>query len=101
VASRSLVAHRAHPQTSDHDLWSIVRDDWHLIVGRGREQLFDLARDPTEREERSAREPEERARLQQHLDAFRARPATPPERVEVELDGAALERLKTLGYVAE
>jgi arylsulfatase A-like enzyme len=74
--------------------------DWKLILGpeEGTRQLFDVARDPRERRDRAAEEPERAAELERRIAAWRAehtREETAPDAISPE----DLERLRALGYV--
>jgi arylsulfatase A-like enzyme len=74
--------------------------DWKLILGpeEGTRLLFDVARDPRERRDRAAEEPERAAELERRITAWRAeheRAETAPEAISPE----DLERLRALGYV--
>ncbi|MBW2445346.1 MAG: sulfatase [Deltaproteobacteria bacterium] len=73
---------------------------WKYIEGNrdGRRELYHLERDPAERENLAAREPERLANLQARLRAFRA--ANPrPGGVAPELSEDDRARLRALGYV--
>ena len=80
--------------------YAVRQGDWKLIrgPGEGMRELFDLARDPREREDRSAAEAARAQELEQQLAGWlreyeRADPA--PDAVSLE----DLERLRALGYV--
>jgi arylsulfatase A-like enzyme len=74
--------------------------DWKLILGpeEGTRQLFDIARDPRERRDLAAEQPERAAELERRIADWRARytrDETAPEAVSPE----DVERLRALGYV--
>jgi arylsulfatase A-like enzyme len=74
--------------------------DWKLIrgPGEGRRELFDLARDPREREDRAAAEAERVEELERRIDDWlrqHERGDAAPDPVSPE----DLERLRALGYV--
>lgn len=74
--------------------------DWKLILGpeEGTRQLFDVARDPRERRDLAAEQPERAAELEERIAAWRAQHT----RVEAAPDAISqedLERLRALGYV--
>lgn len=85
----------------------VVRDGrwkaiWNLDLGRT--ELYDLERDPGEREDLAAREPARTARLEQAARAFLASCSSPPGRQEARparapLPPAVRQRLRELGYV--
>lgn len=90
---------------SDHryepgETYALVVDDWKLIHRtRGADELFDLAADPYETDNRIEREPE-RARelmqeLRRQLDRFDSQRAQPAEPVDPE----TAESLEALGYL--
>ena len=65
----------------------------------GRTELYDLPRDPRERDDRAAAAPAEAATLRARLDALVA--AAPPPPQAERTDPALGEKLRALGYVAE
>jgi arylsulfatase A-like enzyme len=74
--------------------------DFKLIVGpdEGTRQLFDVARDPRERRNLAAEQPERAAQLEQRIADWRSRytrDETAPEAISPE----DMERLRALGYV--
>jgi arylsulfatase A-like enzyme len=80
--------------------YGIRLGDWKLISGpdEGTRLLFDVARDPRERRNLAAEQPERAAELESRLAGWRAehgRAETAPEAVSE----ADLERLRALGYV--
>jgi arylsulfatase A-like enzyme len=80
--------------------YAVRQGDWKLVVGpgEGARELFDLTRDPGERDDQAASQP---ARAQELEDRIRAwlredgRPDVDPGQVSQE----DLERLRALGYV--
>jgi arylsulfatase A-like enzyme len=63
------------------------------------DQLFDLASDPLEQEDRAAELPERLARMQHLASQHLGRPrASWGEPVEIELEGIQLQMLRALGY---
>jgi len=85
------------------DKQALRRGRWKLIRSAGAEagiELYDLARDPGERTDLAAREPELVARLVAELDAMRARlPDASPAESSVVADPELLEQLRNMGYV--
>lgn len=96
---RVLFAHRLG---DDGVLWAAVQGDWKLILDevKGRQLLFDVAGDPRELENRLGREADVAKRLEQELERFK-RTVRPVEdtSVQVPMDQALMEHLKSLGYV--
>jgi arylsulfatase A-like enzyme len=80
--------------------YAVRLGDWKLILGpeEGTRQLFDVARDPRERRDLAAEQPERAAELERRIAEWRAqhtRAETAPEAISPE----DLERLRALGYV--
>jgi arylsulfatase A-like enzyme len=80
--------------------YAVRQGDWKLIrgPGEGRRELFDLAKDPHEREDRAAADPARADELEQRIAAWlreHERPDPAPGAVSPE----DLERLRALGYV--
>jgi len=82
---------------------SIVKGSWKLIVDRSNDRrlLFDLRRDPDEEDDLAGEHPVRVARLEQRLEAMRARareraPAPP---TEFEPSEDLRDRLRALGYI--
>jgi arylsulfatase A-like enzyme len=79
--------------------YAVREGDWKLVIGPGEgRELFDLARDPREREDRAAAQPERAAEMEERIRAWlreHGRPDVQPEQVSPE----DLERLRALGYV--
>jgi arylsulfatase A-like enzyme len=80
--------------------YAVRLGDWKLILGpeEGTRQLFDVARDPRERRNLAAEQPERAAELERRIAEWRAQHAraeTAPEAISPE----DLERLRALGYV--
>ncbi len=81
--------------------WSALqglRTDRYKYIRAPRPELYDLSRDPGEREDLAAGLPEVTQELEARLAAVLARPGPTPARVT--LDPAAQEQLRGLGYVA-
>ena len=96
---RALYAHRRGSRHGgDEVLESVVLDDLHLIRSRDSVELFDLSTDPGEHVDLAACRAHEAARLLQLLDGFASRDAI-SSTSEVEVDAAAVEQLRILGYV--
>lgn len=103
----SGIAVTEHWRVTERELasHSLVWRNWHLIRwndGRGDSvQLYDMERDPTERNDLSSSEPERRARLERILDRWTrvigSRLASSP--AEQELDPGTIEELEALGYL--
>jgi uncharacterized sulfatase len=74
--------------------------DWKLIVGpeEGTRLLFDVARDPRERTDLAARDPERAAELERRISDWRAQ-HTRAEAAPAAISDEDLERLRALGYV--
>jgi arylsulfatase A-like enzyme len=81
--------------------YAVRHGDWKLIrgPGPGRRELFDLAADPEEREDRSGAEAARVRELEARLDAWLAAHgrSDPPPATTVSPED--LERLRALGYV--
>jgi arylsulfatase A-like enzyme len=80
--------------------YAVRLGDWKLILGpeEGTRQLFDVARDPRERRDLAAEQPERAAELERRIADWRrqhTRQETAPEAISPE----DLERLRALGYV--
>jgi arylsulfatase A-like enzyme len=86
------------PDGAAVDLVAISDGGWKLVrtPALARTELYDLARDPLEREDRGGAAPEA-VRLATALDAWQAAAPLPPPMVAG--DGAFRERLRALGYV--
>jgi arylsulfatase A-like enzyme len=88
---------------SKRELESLRLGDWKLVVGPEGEELYDLARDPLERTDLSAREParvaEMKASLAERVAASRRFLSQTRRGVPVEPDPATRRRLRALGYV--
>ena len=83
-------------------LSAVERSGWKLVLDRTRERVFlyDVRRDPLEREDRSAAEPAQVAELRAELDAWEARVsggAAPESAGDVPEEERA--RLRALGYL--
>ena len=108
-AEPALAAPRVLVHQNAHNLAVAVREgDWKLIwplakdhpLLSGEPELYDLAHDPGETDDRAAREPERVAALRQHLERWIAR--GPIEHGTLpHLDPKALERLRALGYLQD
>jgi arylsulfatase A-like enzyme len=106
VPAHPLVAETVHRSQVAllHDDWKIVRTltGFHVTEAFHREtgdiELYDLARDPEERTNLAATEPERLADMQARLDAWLATHALPP-RPAATVSPADRERLRALGYV--
>jgi arylsulfatase A-like enzyme/Tfp pilus assembly protein PilF len=86
-----------------HCHWAVlrawVRDDWKLIDGADVE-LYNLAEDPQERENRAGEEPERVQQMRQELRAALGRMAPHGDTARaVSLSPEQEERLRSLGYV--
>ena len=97
-AERPLYLHRF--ERGKH-LWGVVIGRWKLIQNYdGRVALFDLVEDPRETRNLREAEPARVERLLELLDEHRERGVNAESRrVDVTIDQAMLDRLKTLGYV--
>jgi arylsulfatase A-like enzyme len=77
--------------------WGVKKQDPNAVPGERR--LYDLAHDPLEREDLSAREPERadamQARLQTMIEELKARRTTPA----LEAGAATIELLRDVGYM--
>ena len=72
----------------------------YLFVSPRAHFLFDLSRDPGERENRYADEPETARHLASNLFAYEKTCARfNPDYVDIELDKKSIEQLRSLGYV--
>jgi tetratricopeptide (TPR) repeat protein len=81
-------------------LRGLTEGDWKLVEGGGKE-LFDLARDPEERDDRAGQEPERTARLEDALRRALSAMAPGGDRAQpARLSADQAERLRSLGYVA-
>ena len=104
VPSRRPQLAEVHPITSDD-----ARGGWRALwEGRyklhestlGRHKLFDLERDPGERSNLFARDPETATRLSRRLrEAFEALPDPPPASPPLRVDAETREALDRLGYL--
>ncbi len=83
---------------------SLTGPRWKYVLhADGREELFDLERDPFELEDLAAAQPERRAELRAALEAELAaqRARAPKPRSRTALDGGELDGLRELGYVGD
>ncbi|MDA1266533.1 MAG: sulfatase [Planctomycetota bacterium] len=82
-------------------LWGVVFEHWKLIQHEGGAvELYDLARDPGERQNLAAAQPDRCDRLLSLLEQHQGRGMrTESKRADVAIDQAMLEQLKSLGYV--
>jgi arylsulfatase A-like enzyme len=80
--------------------YAVRRGRWKLILAPEEKtrQLFDLQRDPGERSDLTAGEPERAAALEREIADWRARHGR-SETAPSAVSGADLERLRALGYV--
>lgn len=102
VGGRALFAHRIDRRVGG-ELWAVVRGDWKLIqrVGGG-EELYRVSRDPAEKLDLAAEEVAVVQELRRELEGFRARAKRiGGEAIDVQLDAAEIEKLKTLGYAGD
>jgi arylsulfatase A-like enzyme len=85
------------PPRLDRDLRSVEYDGWKLIASStGGRELYELARDPAERNDLAESRPDERTRLEGLL----GRPAAPRRwGATGHSDRGTIERLRALGYV--
>jgi len=78
-------------------------EDWKLILHDGTKELYDLKRDPLEREDLSAQEPERAAALEAHLRMLTSASEAIQEGVQagspVKPDEETVEQLRELGYL--
>jgi len=94
-----------HPQRAEEgrELASLRLDGWKLVARPGREELYDLRRDPDELRDVAAEHPEELARLRVELARLRAGWPEEVRSRELELSDEErsehVERLRALGYV--
>jgi arylsulfatase A-like enzyme len=106
VPSRRALLAEVNPLSAESDT-----GDWrgllegpfkYLESSLGDRLLFDLARDPEERHDLSAGDPEALRRAAERLAAaFAALPPAPPPAAPVALDPEAAEALRRLGYLEE
>lgn len=101
----SETLYERHPRLAEpgRELASLRHEGWKLIVRPGREELYDLRRDPEELRDRSAEEPGRLQLMRSLMNALRerwpreARPRSlelaPDERADHE------DRLRALGYI--
>jgi arylsulfatase A-like enzyme len=84
----------------DRTLRAIRTDEYKLIVGSdGLEQLYHVASDPAERNDRSATEPEQVAELKQTLDEWLESFEHADSDTESEISSSTKARLTDLGYM--
>jgi arylsulfatase A-like enzyme len=104
-----LAAPRELIHQNAHNLAVAVRDGgWKLIwpmgsdhpLLSGKPELFDLARDPGELEDRAAAEPERVAALRKHVERWIAKGPIARQNVP-HLDPEAVDRLRALGYLQD
>jgi choline-sulfatase len=85
------------------ELASLRLDGWKLMIRPGREELYDLRRDPDELRDVSGAHPRELARLRGELERLRTRWPEAVRSREIELSDEEradhVERLRALGYV--
>jgi hypothetical protein len=83
------------PAYAVHDgAFVLLRD-----TASGREQLFDLSRDPAQRADRAAHHPLEALRLREELFRFQAALNEPAASAPANLSRRQRENLRALGYV--
>jgi arylsulfatase A-like enzyme len=85
-----------------HDsLRAVRRGDWKLVLDRftGALALYDLAADPGERVDVSARHPERVRELRAEIEAFMARSPVGQAPKLIELDADEMKALQALGYL--
>jgi choline-sulfatase len=75
------------------------RDRWKFIDAPEPE-LYDLRRDPRELANQFEREPGVAHDMQGELDRFRSSMGSPEQETAIQLDTAAAERLRSIGYLA-
>ncbi|MEM7583446.1 MAG: sulfatase [Acidobacteriota bacterium] len=100
---RTLFAHRLQRRPAEgkeNHLWMAMRFPWKLVIPpRGNPKLFNLETDPGELDDVADQHPDIAAGLTTELMKLQAQARSSGERVDVELDEATLETLRSLGYV--
>jgi arylsulfatase A-like enzyme len=102
-ADRVIFGHRASPRQGA-TLWTAIRGPWKLLDHHGlgpSYTLYDLASDPGETVDQSARAPEVLASLAAALEQFQASATVPGAAVTVPVDEQLYEHLEELGYVEQ
>jgi len=102
VHGRYFFSHRASTKLGRaRQMWSVVHGDWHLIQSDSHFELFDLARDPAERNNLAGQLPDVVIELSSKLAEFRAGKYddSGSSKIDVEIDEERLKALKALGYV--
>ncbi len=98
--ARWLPYAQAHPERYDRDHWAVYADPYKLIARTdGTRELYDLRRDPAERSDLSAAQPERVADLEAALARFQREVQPLFSGPDYLNDPEALERLKSLGYL--
>ena len=98
---RPILTTRARNERAER-LLALTWKNWRLILSTpdGATQLYDILRDPGEREDLSELKPTLRAKMLGMLDELRGSlEPVPQDAVAVELSSAATETLVRLGYV--
>jgi arylsulfatase A-like enzyme len=96
---RVLVVNRVAQSPDLPVSWAVMKGSWKLIHDGSRVELYDLRKDPAERNDLIEEYPAQARELAEELKAYRERTvAIESEKVEVLLDPQTVEALRELGY---
>ena len=103
-ANRPILCHRSEPNSGKDgkELWSLLVGDWRLTeeLPLGTRELYDLSRDPLERQDLAATHPDRVKAMSERLAQIKASLAPlPRNQVQVDLTHRLNMELKRFGYV--
>jgi arylsulfatase A-like enzyme len=98
VPSGPVLAEQGHASGEIAE-WALIQDDYKLIDSGHKAHLFNLAQDPAERSDLAAVDPARVQALRTATEKLRG-PSVQAPVVETQLSPAAIEQLRSLGYLA-
>ncbi|HMB68039.1 MAG TPA: hypothetical protein VKU85_01965, partial [bacterium] len=98
LRDRVIFAHRISMPPKLEETWAAMSGPWRLLRSEASTALYQVDVDPGERTDVQDRHPDVAGQLEERLAEFRAGGRTREETVDVPMDDAQLEALRSLGY---